>query len=75
MRRLPPASSFIPRYLLAVFTIALTTGVLYILREKLDTPLVALLCLLPVGLSTARWGLGPGGGAGQPPDGDRRIRL
>jgi len=60
MRSLASPSSLIARYWLAVFSIALTTGALYILRDELDTPLIALLYLLPVGLSTARWGLGPG---------------
>jgi two-component system sensor histidine kinase KdpD len=48
------------RYLLAVITIGLATGTLYLLRDVLDTPLVALLFLLPVGLSTAFGGLGAG---------------
>jgi two-component system sensor histidine kinase KdpD len=48
------------KHLLAILTIALTTGMLYVLRNVLDTPLVALLFLLPVGLCTALWGLGPG---------------
>jgi two-component system sensor histidine kinase KdpD len=48
------------QYLLALLTIAATTALLYLLRDVLDTPLVALLFLLPVGLSTAYWGLGPG---------------
>jgi two-component system sensor histidine kinase KdpD len=47
-------------YLLAILTVAGMTGILYLLRNALDTPIVALLYLLPVGLSTALWGLGPG---------------
>jgi len=47
-------------YVLAILTIAVTTVLLNFLRDVLDTPLIALLFLLPVGLSTAYWGLGPG---------------
>lgn len=45
-------------YLLAISTVAITTGLLLFLREVLDTPIIALLYLLPVGFST-RWGLRP----------------
>lgn len=48
------------RYLLAIATIIGLTSVLYLLRHTLGTPLIALLYLLPVGFSTAVWGLGPG---------------
>ena len=58
--RLPFPFAFILRYLLAVLTIAGTTGLLYLLRNVLGTPLIALFYLLPVGLSTALWGLGSG---------------
>jgi two-component system, OmpR family, sensor histidine kinase KdpD len=47
-------------YLLAAGLMILTTLVLSALRNVLDTPLIALLLLIPVGLSTAIWGLGPG---------------
>ena len=40
--------------------IALVTGILFTLREALDTTLVALLYLIPLGLITAYLGLGPG---------------
>jgi two-component system sensor histidine kinase KdpD len=56
-------STFISRssqYLLAFGFIALVTAVLFALREALDTTLVALLYLIPLGLITAYWGLGPG---------------
>ncbi len=56
-------STFISRssqYLLAFGFIALFTAVLIALRESLDTTLVALLYLIPLGLITAYWGLGPG---------------
>ena len=48
------------RYIFATLTIGLTTALLYLWRARLGTPLMALLYLLPVGLSTAFWGLGPG---------------
>ena len=57
------SSTFISRssrYLLAWGFIALVTGILFTLREALDTALVALLYLIPLGLITAFWGLGPG---------------
>ncbi len=47
-------------YLLAAGLMILTALVFFGLRDLLDTPLVALLLLIPVGLSTALWGLGPG---------------
>ncbi len=53
------SSRFLP-YLLAVGLIAATTVVFFFLRDELDTSLVALLFLLPVGLSTFLWGLRPG---------------
>jgi two-component system sensor histidine kinase KdpD len=52
--------SHILQYLLATGLIAMTTAIFFILRDALDTSLVALLFLLPVGLSTFIWGLGPG---------------
>ena len=56
-------STFISRstyYLFSFGFIALVTMVLFTLREALDTTLIALLYLLPLGLITAVWGLGPG---------------
>jgi two-component system sensor histidine kinase KdpD len=55
--------SFISRswhYLFAIGLIASTTAVFFTLRELLDTTLIALLYLLPLGLITAFWGFGPG---------------
>jgi two-component system, OmpR family, sensor histidine kinase KdpD len=60
MTLLPNPSRFFLNYLLGLLTFSVTTGILYLLRELLDTPLIALLFLLPVGLNTAFWGLGPG---------------
>lgn len=48
------------QYFLAFGVIAVVTGLLFSLREVLDTTLVALLYLLPLGLITSYWGLGPG---------------
>jgi two-component system, OmpR family, sensor histidine kinase KdpD len=48
------------RYGLAVVIVALTTLVLFRLRESLSTPVIALLYLLPVVVSASLWGLGPG---------------
>lgn len=55
--------SFLARlwqYLLAFLLIACVTAIFFLLREVLDTTLVALLYLIPLGIITARWGLGPG---------------
>jgi len=60
MRHPSPPLQFLLHYLLAILTTAATTVLLNFLRDVLDTPLIALLFLLPVGLSTAYWGLGPG---------------
>src|SRR5512143_264784 len=48
------------RYLLAAGAIVVMTLLFSALRGILDTPAIALLFLVPVGLSTALWGLGPG---------------
>ena len=47
-------------YLLSLLLVALTTGILYVLRSSINPAVVALLYLLPVGISTSLWGLGPG---------------
>jgi two-component system sensor histidine kinase KdpD len=48
------------QYLLALVLIASITAIFLALRETLDITLVALLYLIPLGLITAFWGLGPG---------------
>jgi two-component system sensor histidine kinase KdpD len=56
-------SSFIShsgQYFLAIGSIVSITAVFLTLREGLDTTLVALLYLIPLGIITAYWGLGPG---------------
>ena len=48
------------QYLLAFSLIAFMTAIFFLLRDVLDTTLVVLLYLLPLGIITALWGLGPG---------------
>jgi two-component system sensor histidine kinase KdpD len=55
-----PAPSLLNRYLFAILILASFTAGLYLLREKLTDPLIALLFLLPVVISTTYGGLGPG---------------
>lgn len=47
-------------YLLALILTSLLTAALYLLKNAINPSIVALLYLLPVGVSTALWGLGPG---------------
>ncbi|HEX9839822.1 MAG TPA: ATP-binding protein [Anaerolineales bacterium] len=57
------SSSFLTRfwrYFLSIMFIAFITAILFALRDVLDTTLIALLYLLPLGMITALWGLGPG---------------
>ena len=57
------SSSFLShfwQYLLAFILIASVTAVFFTLRNILDTTLIALLYLVPLGIITALWGLGPG---------------
>lgn len=56
-------SSFSSRfwqYLFALLLIAVITVTLFVLRDLLDTTLIALLYLVPLGIITATWGLAPG---------------
>ncbi|MBE7436110.1 MAG: DUF4118 domain-containing protein [Anaerolineales bacterium] len=56
-------SAFLSRaspHLFALGIIALVTAVLFTLRDELNTTLVALLYLIPLGSITAFWGLGAG---------------
>lgn len=46
--------------ILAVASVGLTTAALFLPRSQLATPVIALLYLLPVLVSTTRWGLGSG---------------
>jgi two-component system, OmpR family, sensor histidine kinase KdpD len=48
------------QYFLSLLLIALITAIFLALRDALDTTLIALLYLLPLGMITALWGLGPG---------------
>lgn len=59
MRNSPFLSHFL-QYLSAVGFVIFITAVFFVLRDALDTTLVALLYLIPIGLISAYWGLGPG---------------
>lgn len=59
MRR-PTFISRSSQYFLAFGLTILVTAVLFALRELLETTLIALLYLIPLGLITAYWRLGPG---------------
>jgi two-component system sensor histidine kinase KdpD len=48
------------RHFFSFVLIALITALFFVLRDVLDTTLVALLYLIPLGMLTAFWGLGPG---------------
>jgi len=48
------------KYLLSFVLIASITAILFIWRDGLDTTLIALLYLIPLGTITAQFGLGPG---------------
>src|SRR5574339_870586 len=48
------------RYLLAFLLIAVITVIFFALQDVLETTLIALLYLIPLGIITAYWGLGPG---------------
>ena len=52
--------SHLSKYLVASLLIASVTTILVVLRSGLDTTLIALLYLIPLGIITARYGLGPG---------------
>ena len=57
------SSTFISRlwyYFIAFALVASVTAIFFFLRDALDTTLIALLYLIPLGLITALWGLGPG---------------
>lgn len=59
MRSILSASRFW-HYLASFVGIAVITAIFFTLRDVLDTTLVALLYLIPLGVITAFWGLGPG---------------
>lgn len=57
------SSSFLAslwKYGFALLLIAFVTMAFFVLREELNTTLIALLYLMPLGIITALWGLGPG---------------
>ena len=53
-------SASLAPYALALMVSTATTLVLFLLRDAITSAVVALLYILPVGVSTALWGLGPG---------------
>ncbi len=58
--RISKLAASLLRYFLAAGMIIAITLMFFALRGALTTPVIALLLLIPVGLSTAIWGLGPG---------------
>lgn len=57
------SSSFLSRfwrYVLSFVMIASITAIFFVLQDVLDTTLIVLLYLIPLGMITAFWGLGPG---------------
>ena len=48
------------QYFVSFLLITFTTAIFFALRDVLDTTLIALLYLIPLGVITAFWGLGPG---------------
>jgi two-component system sensor histidine kinase KdpD len=48
------------QYILAFAFLSLITGFLFVLRDVLDTTIIALIYLIPLGVITARWGLTAG---------------
>ena len=59
MRSLLSTSRFW-HYLVAFVVITFITAIFFTLRDVLDTTLIALLYLIPLGVITAYLGLGPG---------------
>ena len=48
------------QYAAAILAIVVTTAAMLPIREVLGAPIAALLYLLPIGMTTWIWGLGPG---------------
>ena len=48
------------KYVFSIVFIAFVTAIFFALRDVLDTTLIALLYLIPLGMITAYWGLGSG---------------
>lgn len=52
---------YLEKFLWAILSVAATTGIMYLIgREQLGEGVIALLYLVPISWSTARWGQGPG---------------
>ncbi len=58
--RISPLLLNIWKMIFSFLLIVFTTAIFFVLRDELDTTLVALLYLIPLGLITAFWGLWPG---------------
>lgn len=58
--RISPLISRSGQYFIAIGSIAVITAIFVTLRDGLDTTLIALLYLIPLGIITAFWGLGHG---------------
>ena len=58
--RTPSFAARLWKYLLAFLLIAVITLIFIALRDVLEKTLIALLYLIPLGIITAYWGLGPG---------------
>jgi two-component system sensor histidine kinase KdpD len=54
------AMSKLWKYVLSLALLSLVTGILFVLRDVLDTTLIALLYLIPLGIISVRWGLAAG---------------
>jgi two-component system sensor histidine kinase KdpD len=58
--QLPAAYNRIPGYVLSLLLVSGVSGALFGIRAVLDTTLITLILLIPVGVCTAAFGLGPG---------------
>src|SRR6185503_1128804 len=56
----PSIAARLWKYIFAFLLIAVITVIFFALRDVLETTLIALLYLIPLGVITAYWGLGPG---------------
>src|SRR5512139_269548 len=53
--------AYLEKILWAILSVAATTGIMFLLgRDRLGEGVIALLYLVPISWSTARWGQGPG---------------
>ncbi len=59
-RQIHPFLSHMWKYIIALLLLASVTAIFFMLRDALDTTLISLLYLIPLGGITAFWGLGAG---------------